>query len=162
MSMMRGRTVSSNLNETGAFMKLFRKVQSSCHFLIAGVVQILLGIVMILCHHGITIPEDYTLDAFDVIFIFPMLAKLMYYGMLKILAEVTLVVGCIQIAVGSGCFLLGIPAIPDVVQHIRDYHKYFEKGDVPTEQELRQMLESGEITRHEYDEIHSYMDNKKS
>ncbi len=142
-------------------MKLFRKGQSSRDFLIAGVVQILLGIVMILCHHGITIPEDYTLDAFDVIFIVPMLAKLMFYGMLQILAEVTLVVGCIQIAVGSGCFLLGIPAIPDLVQHIRDYHKYFEKGDVPTEQELHDMLESGEITKREYDEIRSYKSDQK-
>ncbi len=148
--MMRGRIGSSNRNETGAFMKLFRKGQSSRDFLIAGVVLILLGFAAILCCYG----TDYTLNVFDVIFFIPMIAKSLFYGSL-------LVIGWIQLGVGSVCFLLGIPAIPDLVQHIRDYHKYFEKGDVPTEQELHQMLESGEITRHEYDEIHSYMDNKK-
>lgn len=148
--MMRGRIGLSELNETGAFMKLSRKRQFSRAFLIAGVVLILLGLVTILCYYGI----DYTVNVFDVIFFIPMIVKSLFYGSL-------LVIGWIQIGVGSVCFLLGIPAIPDVAQSFRNYNGYFEKGSVPTEQELHDMLESGEITKHEYDEIHSYMDDKK-
>lgn len=142
-------------------MKLFRKGKCSRDFLIAGVVQMLLGFVMLHFYYSITIPEDYALNAIDVIFIVPMLAKLIFYESLQILAEALLNVGWIQIGVGGGCFLLGIPAIPDIVHSIRNYTGYFKKGSTPTEQELHDMLESGEMTKREYDEIRSYMDNKK-
>ena len=141
-------------------MKLFRKRKSSGVLLIVGSLLALIGWLLILLFRNAAVPEDYGINALDVIFVVPVLVKIIYYEGKQALFEAMTTVGWIQMTVGGGCFLLGIPAIPDVIQRIRNFKGYFGKGSAPTEQELHNMLESGEMTKQEYDEIHKYLNDR--
>ena len=129
-------------------MKPFRRPEHPHRQMILGVILLLTGIWLLFVGKANTAPT-YEINAFDAIFVIPMLIKVFCYGILDMLAQ-------LGIVGGLACGIGGIFSIVPVAMSEPEPTDYFSAGDVPNEAELRQMLESGEISREEYDEIRQY------
>ena len=122
----------------------------------SGVMLTLIGIVLIAVCVSYSTPFDYHINAFDAIFVIPAIIKVLYYETLKELSKAGIPCGIMFTACGVFCIIFGIRGI-----RRDDYISYFKKGDVPDEEEMRSLLETGELTQEEYLEIQKYIGQKK-
>ena len=109
---------------------------------IIGSIFIIMGIFLFLGSSSY-FTTDYTINAFDAIFVIPMLIKIMGHELSGILADFGGLSGLLAIVGGIIC----IKSAPETTENF---------SDTPTEKELQKMLKSGEITREEYNEIRQY------
>ncbi len=133
-------------------MKRFQRPSHPYRQMILGVILLLTGIWLLFAGKANSAPA-YEINAFDAIFVVPMLIKIFCYGILDMLAQ-------LGIVGGLACIIGGIFSIIPVAMSEPNQSDYLSTGDVPSETELRQMLESGEISREEYDEIRQYANPK--
>ena len=82
-----------------------------------------------------------------------MLIKMFCYGILDMVAQFGIFAGLASVISGISCIVPVMLSEPEPTD-------YLSTGDVPTLAELRQMLESGEITIEEYNEIRQYANEK--
>lgn len=139
-------------------MKSFKKISRPGCLLSVGIFFILFGLFVIIKCKDASIPEDYNINAFDAIFVFPSLVKVIYYDFLRAVIKFGSGLGWVCLIGGAVCIVPVIPALPKIFKGITECAS---KGDKPTDDELRTMLESGELTQDEYDEISSYLNRKK-
>lgn len=138
-------------------MKSFKKISRPGCLLSVGIVFILFGLFVIMKCKNASLPEDCNINAFDAIFVIPAFVKLLYYEVLRATIKVGVCLGWACLTGGAICIVPVIPALPEIFKSIIEC---VSKGDKPTDKELRAMLEAGELTQDEYDEIRSYLNRK--
>ncbi len=124
--------------------------------LVFGIGLTIIGITLIAKCISYSTPSDYNINAFDAIFLIPAIIKILYYTLAEGLFEFMIPFGTFFSCCGVSCIIFGIRGILK-----DDYISYFKKGDLPTEAELRSLLEKGELTKEEYNEIMEYKRHKK-
>lgn len=132
-------------------------VKNPVKTLILGIVCLLLGILIIFNSDGRNVPEDYNINVLDIICVIPLIFKIIYYPIRAAISEVTFFMGLCFLSGGIFNILLCIPSSPQIVKDIK---ADLSKGEEPTDSELRSMLENGEITQSEFDEIKKYFNPK--
>lgn len=134
-----------------------RLVKNPIKTLIWGIVFLLFGILIISNSDGRNVPEDYNINVLDIICVIPLIFKMIYYPIRAAISEVTFFIGLFFLSGGIFYILLCIPSSPQIVKDIK---ADLSKGEKPTDDELKAMLENGEITQSEHDEIKSYFNPK--
>lgn len=135
-------------------MKIFKRPSHPYRQMITGILLILFGIPIFFQGSAYSVPSDYDINAFDAIFIIPMLIKIFCYEILEGVSQFGVIWGLFSMIGGISCILPVVMSEPEPTD-------YFTAGDIPSESELRQMLESGEITTEEYHEIRQYASQRK-
>lgn len=125
--------------------------------LILSIVFLMLGILIISNSDGKNVQEDYNINVLDIICVIPLIFKIIYYPIRAAISEVTFFIGLFFLSGGIFNILLCIPSSPQIVKDIK---ADLSKGEEPTDDELKAMLENGEITQSEYDEIKKYFNSK--
>lgn len=133
-------------------------VKNPIKTLILGIVFLLLGILIASSSNGKSIPDDYNINALDVIFVIPLIFKMIYYPIRAAFSELLQLIGMSLVLCGGIYILLCIPSSPQIIKSIQ---ADLSKGEEPTDVELKAMLEIGEITQSEYNEIKNYFNPKE-
>lgn len=93
---------------------------------IIGIILTVIGVMQIVQSVTYSKPQDYSINAFDAIFIIPAILKILYYETAESLSKTGLTDGIVLCCIGAVCIIFGIRGLRN-----DEYVSYFKKGNLP-------------------------------